>query len=203
MAWLRLFSLAMLRTEYVLALILAVMLFGMGLGSLLAAKRPDSRMMGWLPWCASGCAIASLWLLPKVSGWLEQAHFDSLGVAMLIQGLLLAALTLPVTLSLGAWLPVLSRRFSVNGSWLYAANSLGAALGGLLYVVLIPRIGSSGALALAALLLLLPGLILGRSGRAWLGVPLVAAGSLVRGRPAAGQGSAAARHGGQQGPVSL
>ena len=175
MAWMRLFSLAMLRTEYVLALILAVMLFGMGLGSLLASRRPDSRMMGCLPWCASGCAIASLWLLPKVSGWLEQANFDSLGVAMLIQGLLLAALTLPVTLSLGAWLPVLSRRFSVNGSWLYAANSLGAALGGLLYVVLIPRIGSSGALALAALLLLLPGLILERSRRAWLGVPLVAA----------------------------
>src|SRR5208283_3437435 len=34
MAWLRLFSLVMLRTEYVLALILAVMLFGMGVGSL-------------------------------------------------------------------------------------------------------------------------------------------------------------------------
>ena len=175
MAWVRLFSLAMLRTEYVLALILAVMLFGMGVGSLLAPRRPESRLMDWLPWSACGCALASLWLLPQVSGWLEQTHFDSLAAAMLIQGLLLAALTLPVTLSLGAWLPVLSRRFSVNGSWLYAANSLGAALGGLLYVVLIPRIGSCGALALAALLLLLPGLMLGRSRRAWLGVPLAAA----------------------------
>ncbi len=36
-----------------------------------------------------------------------------------------------------------------------------------------PRIGSAGALALAAVLLLLPGLILGRSRRAWLGVPLI------------------------------
>ncbi len=175
MAWLRLFSLVMLRTEYVLALILAVMLLGMGIGSLLASKRLDSRMMAALPWFASGYAIAGLWLLPTVSGWMEQANFNSLGGAMLGQGLLLSALTLPVTLSLGAWLPALSRRFSVNGTWLYAANSLGGALGGLLYVVLSPRIGSAGALALAAVLLLLPGLVLGRSRRAWLGVPLILA----------------------------
>ena len=104
---------------------------------------------------------------------MERVDFHSLGAAMLGQGLLLSALTLPVTLCLGAWLPALTARFSVNGTWLYAANSLGAALGGLLYVVLISRIGSAGALALAALLLLLPGLILGRSRRAWLGVPLI------------------------------
>jgi len=175
MAWLRLFSLAMLRTEYVLALILAVMLFGMGLGSLIASRRLGSRLMGGLPWVASGCAIVSLWLLPAVSGWIEQANFNSLAAALLGQGLLLAALTLPVTLSLGAWLPALSSRFRVNGTWLYACNSLGAALGALLYVVLIPRIGSSGALALAAVLLLVPGLILGRSRRAWLGMPLILA----------------------------
>jgi spermidine synthase len=175
MAWLRLFSLAMLRTEYVLALILAVMLLGMGLGSLIASRRLGSRLMAALPWCASGCAIASLWLLPTISGWIERTNFNSLGGALLGQGLLLAALTLPATLSLGAWLPALSRRFSLNGTWLYASNSLGAALGALLYVVLIRRIGSSGALALAAVLLLLPGLILGRSRRAWLGTPLILA----------------------------
>ncbi|MFI5113400.1 MAG: spermidine synthase [Terriglobales bacterium] len=175
MAWLRLFSLAMLRTEYVLALVLAVMLFGMGLGSLLASRRWGSRMMAGLPWCASGCAIAGVWLLPKVSSFMEQAEFGSLGRALVGEGLLLAALTLPVTLSLGAWLPALSRRFSVNGSWLYAANSLGAALGGLLYVVVIPYIGSAGAAALGAVLLLLPGLILDHSRRAWAAVPLVLA----------------------------
>jgi spermidine synthase len=175
MAWVRLFSLAMLRTEYVLALILAVLLFGMGLGSLIASRRPDSRMLAGLPWCASGCAIAGLWLLPAVSGFMERTNFNSLGAAMLVQGLLLSALTLPVTLSLGAWLPALSCSFRLNGTWLYASNSLGAALGALLFVILVPRIGSSGALAVAAVLLLLPGLILGRSRRAWLGVPLVLA----------------------------
>jgi spermidine synthase len=175
MAWLRLFSLAMLRTEYVLALILAVMLLGMGLGSLIVSRRSGCRLMGALPWFASGCAIASLWLLPTFSGWIERTNFNSLGGALLGQGLLLAALTLPATLSLGAWLPTLTGKFRVNGTWLYASNALGAALGGLSYAVLIPRIGSAGALALAAVLLLLPGLILGRSRRAWLGAPLILA----------------------------
>ncbi|MGD0494257.1 MAG: fused MFS/spermidine synthase, partial [Steroidobacteraceae bacterium] len=175
MAWLRLFSLAMLRTEYVLALILAVMLLGMGLGSLIASRRPDARVLAALPWCASGYALAGLWLLPHVSALLERASFDSMGAALAVQALLLVALTLPVTLSLGAWLPALTARFNTNGTWLYACNSLGAALGGLLYVILTPLIGSAGALALAAVLLLLPGLILGRSRRAWAGVPLVLA----------------------------
>jgi spermidine synthase len=175
MAWLRLFSLLMLRTEYVLALILAVMLLGMGLGSLMASRARDSRMLNALPWCACGYAIAGLWLLPRFSGWIEQVNFNSLGAAMLGQGALLFALTLPVTLSLGAWLPALSSRFKLNGTWLYSVNSLGAALGAVLYVVLLPRIGSCGALALAAVLLLLSGLILGRSRLAWLGVPLVLA----------------------------
>ena len=175
MAWLRLFSLAMLRTEYVLALILAVMLLGMGLGSLAASRRPDARVLAALPWCASGYALAGLWLLPHVSALLERARFDSMGGASAVQALLLVALTLPVTLSLGAWLPALTARFDTNGTWLYAANSLGAALGGLFYVMVTPFVGSAGALAAAAVLMLVPGLVLGRSRRAWAGVPLALA----------------------------
>ena len=175
MAWLRLFSLAMLRTEYVLALILAVMLLGMGAGSLIAARRPDARVLAALPWCASGYALAGLWLLPHVSALIERARFDSMGAALAGQALLLVALTLPVTLSLGAWLPALTARFNTNGTWLYACNSLGAALGGLSYVLLTPLIGSAGALSVAAVLLLLTGLILGRSRRAWAAAPLMMA----------------------------
>jgi spermidine synthase len=173
MAWLRLFSLAMLRTEYVLALILAVMLLGMGLGSLIASRRPDSKLLAALPWCASGYALAGLWLLPHVSALVERVRFESMGAALGVQALLLVALTLPVTLSLGAWLPALTARFNTDGTWLYACNSLGAAQGGLSYVILTPLIGSAGALAVAAVLLLLPGLILGRARRAWAGVPLL------------------------------
>ncbi len=175
MAWLRLFSLAMLRTEYVLALILAVMLLGMGAGSLIASRRPNARVLAALPWCASGYALAGLWLLPHVSALLERTRFDSMGAALAEQALLLVALTLPVTLSLGAWLPALTARFNTNGAWLYACNSLGAALGGLSYVLLTPLIGSAGALSVAAVLLLLTGLILGRSRRAWAAAPLIMA----------------------------
>lgn len=175
MAWLRLFSLAMLRTEYVLALILAVMLLGMGQGSLIAARRPHPLMLLVLPWCASGAALAGLWLLPAVSAWLERSVLPSMSAAMAVQGLLLAVLTLPVTLSLGAWLPALTAKFDASGPTLYAANAFGAALGGCLYVLLTPLIGSAGALALGAVLLLLAGLILGGARRAWIGVPLVIA----------------------------
>jgi spermidine synthase len=173
MAWLRLFSLVMLRTEYVLALILAVMLLGMGLGSLLESRLRGLRLTSILPWCAAGGAIAGLWLLPAVSGWIERTTFNSLAAAMTVQGLLLAAMTLPVTLSLGAWLPALSRRFGLDGSSLYGANSLGGALGALLYVEAVTRIGSFGAVSVAALAFAIAGLAAARSRRAWFGLPLV------------------------------
>jgi spermidine synthase len=179
MAWLRLYSLVMLRTEYVLALILAVMLLGMGAGSLIGARRSSARLTSLLPWCAALGAIAGLKLLPTLSAWLEQTHFNSLAAALSIDGLALAALTLPVTLSLGAWLPALASRYAVGAGSLYAANSLGAAAGALLYVALIPLIGSAGALALAAVLLLLAGLVLARARRAWLAAPLVLAAALL------------------------
>jgi spermidine synthase len=175
MAWIRLFSLVMLRTEYVLALILAVMLLGMGLGSLIASRRQAQRLIAVLPWCASLSAIAGLYALPAVSGWLEKSDFHSLTTALIGQGALLAALTLPVTLSLGAWLPALSERFRLDGSRLYAANALGAVLGALAYVAAVAVIGSAGVVALAAVLLLLPGLALLQARRAWACVPLVLA----------------------------
>ena len=76
---------------------------------------------------------------------------------------------------MGAWLPALTARFNTNGTWLYACNSLGAAFGGLSYVMVTPLIGSAGALSVAAVLLLLTGLTLGRSRRAWAAAPLVMA----------------------------
>ena len=94
---------------------------------------------------------------------------------MMGQGLVLAGLTLPTTLALGAWLPALAAHYRVSGAGLYAANSLGAALGALAYVGLLPHIGSAGAAAMAALLLLLAGLMLSGARRAWFAVPLLLA----------------------------
>ncbi len=173
MAWSRLFGMVMLRTEYVLALILAAFLAGIALGSLLAPHRHKQLWFAILPVLAGGCALLSLWLLPSLSSWIERTVFSSLFDALATQGLVLMLMILPVTLALGAWLPMLNSRFEGAGMWLYGANSLGAA-GGVLVagLVLIPWVGSAATLVIAALVLLVIGLIWAQSKAIWLMLPL-------------------------------
>ena len=172
-AWTRLFGMVMLRTEYVMAVILAAFLLGIGLGSLLA---PRQHKQGWfvaLPVAAGGFSLLSLWLLPTLAAWVERAEFSSLFGALTTQGLMLVLLTLPVTLALGAWLPLLNSRFNGGGMWLYGANSLGAALGAVIAgLLLIPVLGSAATVVVAASALLILGLIWAKSRLAWLAVPL-------------------------------
>jgi spermidine synthase len=172
-AWTRLFGVIMLRTEYVLALILAALLLGIGLGSLVA---PRKHREGWyvvLPLSACAFALAGLWALPTLSAWLEHAQFSSLFSALATQGLALVLLTLPVTLVLGAWLPLLNQRFNGGGMWLYGANSVGAALGAVIAgLVLIPNLGSAGTIVVAAILLLGVGLAFAKSRAAWFALPV-------------------------------
>jgi len=175
-AWTRLFGMVMLRTEYVLAIILAVFLLGIGLGSLLAPRQHKQRWFLALPISAGGFSVLSLWLLPALSAWVERASFSSLFSAMALQGLALLLLTLPVTLALGAWLPLLNSRLNGAGMWLYGINSLGAALGAVMAgLILIPLAGSAGTIVVAALALLIIGLMWAESRAAWLAVPLLAA----------------------------
>jgi len=175
--WTRLFGMVLLRTEYVLAVILAIFLVGIGFGSLLARYMRQAWWFSVLPVIACGFALLSLWLLAPLSAWAEQARFDSLFSALLQQGGAIVSLTLPVTLVLGAWLPLLTRRLGGGhhyGAWLYGANSLGAALGTLLAGFLfIPAIGTSATIVSGALLLLVLGLKWAPSRRWWLTVPLM------------------------------
>jgi spermidine synthase len=174
--WTRLFGMVMLRTEYVLAIILAAFLLGIGAGSMLA---PRQHRQGWfvvLPVVACGFSLLSLWLLPELSAWVERTEFSSLFSALTIQGIVLALLTLPVTLALGAWLPLLNSRFSGGGMWLYGANSLGAAVGAALAgILLIPIWGSAATIVVAALLLLIMGLSWSHRRVAWLALPVAVA----------------------------
>ena len=173
MAWTRLFGMVMLRTEYVLALILAAFLFGIALGSLLAPRQYKKIWFAILPVVAGGSALLSLWMLPALSSWIEQAEFSSLFSALLVQGGVLTLLILPVTISLGAWLPLLNSRFEGAGVWLYGANCLGAALGAIVAgVVLVPLIGSAATVVAAAAALLVVGLVWSQSRMAWLALPL-------------------------------
>ena len=172
-AWTRLFGMVMLRTEYVMAVILAAFLLGIGLGSLLA---PRQHRQGWfvaLPVAAGGFSLLSLWLLPALAAWVERAEFSSLFGALATQGLMLVLLTLPVTLALGAWLPLLNSRSNGGGMWLYGANSLGAALGAMIAgLLLIPMLGSAATVVVAASALLILGLTWAKSRLAWLAVPV-------------------------------
>ncbi|CAH1388129.1 fused MFS/spermidine synthase [Candidatus Nitrotoga sp. M5] len=171
-AWTRLFGMVMLRTEYVLSVILASFLLGIGIGSLIAPRQHRQVWFVILPIAAGGFSILSLWLLPALSAWVERTEFTSLFEALSMQGLLLTLVTLPVTLALGAWLPLLNSRSNGGGVWLYGANSLGAALGAVVAgVVLIPVWGSSGTVVMAASVLLILGLTWAQSRAAWLAVP--------------------------------
>ncbi|NOX75648.1 MAG: spermine synthase, partial [Gammaproteobacteria bacterium] len=162
--WTRLYGMVMLRTEYVLAIILAVFLVGIGAGSLISRYLSQRLWFSVLPVIAGGFAILSLWLLPTLSSWVEQARFDSLAAALMSQASAVVSMTLPVTLVLGAWLPLLAARLGnryQSGVWLYGANSLGAAVGAMLAgFILIPAFGTSATIVLGAMLLLALGAVL-------------------------------------------
>lgn len=180
-AWTRLYGMVLLRTEYVMAVILAVYLLGIGGGSLLARCLRDARWLGFFPLATATLSLPSLWLLPALSRWSQGQEFGSLWAALMAEGLMLAAVTLPVTLLLGAWLPLLARRYGderVHGPLLYGVNAIGSAVGGLLAgFVLIPLLGTPATLLLAAFALFAAGSAWAPSRRIWLALPLLLIGA--------------------------
>ncbi len=176
-AWTRLYGMLMLRTEYVLAVILAVFLVGIAIGSLWARRADPERYLMWMPVLTAVFALLSLYELPLLAKWVESIHAASLYGAMIKQGAAIMVCTLPVTLLLGAWLPVLSRQSGdahVSGAWLYGANSAGAALGAMLAgFVLLPALGTAGTLCVAVVTLFLCGMVWVKKRSVWFALPLV------------------------------
>jgi len=180
--WTREYGMVMLRTEYILGVLLLVYLAGIGFGSLLARKLRPELWLSILPVGAAALALGGQYLLPSISQWANRTEFHSLSEAMLAQGGIVLLCTLPVTLALGAWLPLLAARFEsdsqatgiASGGWWYGANSVGAAIGSLVAgFVLLPWVGAAGAMILAALLLLTCGLRWANLRLAWLSIPLL------------------------------
>lgn len=170
--WVRLYGMAMLRTEYVLAIILCVYLLGIALGSLLTTLPRSAQWLTWLPPIAGIFILFSLWTLPVLSAWIEHHVFSSLASALWSQALALAFITLPTTLALGAWLPLLTARFSANeedGALLYGSNALGAALGAFIAgFISIPLIGTTATVVIAGILLTTLGLCWAHKRWMWL-----------------------------------
>jgi len=176
--WTRLYGMVLLRTEYILAVLLLVYLAGIGLGSLLARRLQTVFWLNVLPGLAAVTAVIGLYVIDDISGWATRADFSSLTMAMLAEGGVVALCTLPVTLLLGAWLPLLARHFHCleagSGGWWYGVNSLGAALGAMLAgFVLIPWLGSTLSLCVAALLMFVCGMRWVSDRRVWLILPIL------------------------------
>ena len=169
--WVRLYGMIMLRTEYVLGVILAVFLMGIALGSLLAPRRHWISVL--LPLVVGIGVLLGLRFLPAVSAWVEASQFQSFFAAVSSEAMVAALFTLPVTLALGAWLPLLAQRYEhvdASGVWLYGANCLGGGLGALLAcLVIIPLFGSVAMVVIAGLAISAFGLAGIKSRWGWLG----------------------------------
>lgn len=177
-AWTRLFGMVFLRTEYVLAIILAVFLIGIASGSYFARYLKKDTWFKGLPVIASVFVIVSLWSFPSVSNLVDFRQLTSLNKALLFQGALIALLTLPVTFVFGAWLPLLNQRLGdsgISGARLYGANSIGAALGALVAgFILTPAIGTNGTIIISAILIVLFSLVWESNRKLMVVIPLIA-----------------------------
>lgn len=175
--WVRLYGMVMLRTEYVLGVILAVFLLGIALGSILLPRKEKPWLSILIPFVIGGSVLFGLWSLPNVSAWVEQSQFQSFFGALWMQVLVLSMFTLPVTLALGAWLPILAARYAnerVSGVWLYGANCLGGGVGAIVAcLVCIPLIGSTAMVALSGVGIAVLGLMWVRVTWAWGGLAVL------------------------------
>jgi len=141
-AWTRAYGMVMLRTEYVLAVILAVFLMGIGVGSIWARYIKPHWGLTWLPIMIAVAALLGLYAFPHMNAWAQSFHMNSLMGALWLDAILIAVFTFPVTLALGAWLPLIAQ--DDEGGRLYAINSLGACMGALLAgFVCIPWLGTA------------------------------------------------------------
>ena len=178
-AWARLFGLVFLRTEYVMGVILAAYLVGIGLGSLAAMRLRGAVWLSVLPLVVAAAALGSLALVGVLGAWVEGRTWHGLLEAVGMQGAVLFVVMAPVTFALGMWLPLLARRMGDEGRAgpaLYAANSIGGAMGALLAgLVVVPWAGTTAAGGVAAGVLLVSGLALAPRRWAWLAsLPLLA-----------------------------
>ncbi len=160
-AWTRFYSLLFLRTEYVLAIVLAVYVTGIGIGGLLGQRLRPRRSLDLIPLLLVCFIGLGLWGGIELAGWIEARRYDSLSEALIVQGGVMTLLTLPVTIILGAWLPLLHRidGGGAAGVGFYAVNAAGSAAGAIVAgLVLIPSIGTTAVVCVAAALLFLAGL---------------------------------------------
>ena len=166
--WTRWYGTIWLRTEYVLGIILAIYLLGVGLGSLFVPRKTSFCVLRWMPWIAGFGVLIGVLALPYLATWVEDTTWKSLSTYLIGQGFAMAMMTLPTTFVLGAWFPMLTRLELAEPEVLYGVNALGAVIGSLLAGFwLIPHGGTLMVLVTGASLLILCGLVLARAWTYW------------------------------------
>lgn len=166
--WTRWYGTIWLRTEYVLGIILAIYLLGVGLGSLFGHDRKSLRFLRLMPWIAGFGVLIGILALPYLATWVEETTWKSLPRYLIGQGVAIALMTLPTTLVLGAWFSMLARLDLAEPEILYGVNAFGAVVGALLAGFwLIPHGGTLMVLVTGASLLILCGLVLARAWTHW------------------------------------
>lgn len=182
-AWIRMLSLAVGTTMQAFELMLTAFIAGIALGGLWIRKRADAtpqplHLAGWMQVCMGLAALASLVFYANAFewvGWLMSAltrsaegyalyHFGTAGIALLIM--------LPAAFFAGTTLPLFTVALLRAGlgersiGRVYAWNTMGSILGVFAAIhLLIPLLGLKLALCTAALVDMLIGVVLLRTGR--------------------------------------
>ena len=147
------------------ATVVSVYLGGMALGSVLGGRLADrlGHRAGWAYVGAELAAGAWAWLFPVFFA-LAWELLDARGGGLLETGLASVVLVGPAAIASGASFPGLTRAVGEGPAvrWLYGANALGAALGGVGVGLYLPEwLGFAGSLGAAGLLSVLAAAILG------------------------------------------
>jgi spermidine synthase len=177
--WTRLLGYLLLATVYVFAVILAVFLTGLALGtaggSWLLRKVNARNALGWcqilltLGFAWTAYMIVNTFNPPFLNGWNDEVLTTLNGWRMYALDLKVVAITIfPATLFWGASFPLACAAVSEPGQdsgktagGIYAANTLGGIVGALLVsLVLIPWIGSQDSQRVLLLVSALSGLLL-------------------------------------------
>ena len=151
------------------ATVVSVYLGGMALGSVLGGRLADRAgdRAGWVYVIAELAAGAWAWLFPVFFA-IAWDLLDARGGGLIETGLVTVVLVGPAAVASGATFPGLTRAVGQGPAirWLYGANALGAALGGVGVGLYLPEwLGFSGSLGAAGLLSVMAAVVLGVSTR--------------------------------------
>ena len=156
--WLRSFGLVFGTTTDAIALVLAIFMGGLGLGSFLAGRRRSLSPLRDYAFVEMGIGATALVTLPLLRA-LPSVYAGLTSAELLVKAVSATVILLPTTVLLGATVPLVVELLDRTGSdfraglgRVYLFNTLGAAAGAFLVTfVLVPSGGVRASLVLAAL----------------------------------------------------